>query len=140
MMIPILAEASELMMYLLPAIGSMLVIYGIFQVVSESRSSTQKKVQERLRGRRPSRQKTTVNIVRRGALGEPTSFADSVLGKVSFIPRLQSLLDQADVDWSAPASGIDADSSSTLFEDLSETQATRIIMKAITSRSPANRK
>ncbi|MCH7838842.1 MAG: type II secretion system F family protein [Planctomycetes bacterium] len=102
MMIPILAEASELMIYLLPAIGSMLVIYGIFQVVSESRSSSEKKIQDRLRGHRPSQEKAAVKIVRRGALGEPTSFADTVLGKVSFIPKLQTLLDQADVDWSAP--------------------------------------
>ena len=102
MMIPILAEASELMVYLLLAIGSMLVIYGIFQVVSESRLSSEKKIQDRLRGHRPSQEKAAVKIVRRGALGEPTSFADTVLGKVSFIPKLQTLLDQADVDWSAP--------------------------------------
>jgi tight adherence protein B len=98
---PILADASDLMVYLLPALGSMLLFYGIFQVMVETKTSSHKKLQDRLRGQRRTREKSPATIVRRGALGQPASFADAVLGRLSFMPRIQALLDQADVDWSA---------------------------------------
>ncbi len=97
----LLADASSMMVYLLPTIGSMLVFYGIFQAITESRSSAQKKMQERLRGQRRTREKSPISIIRRGALEQPDSYADVVLGKLSFMPKVQTLLDQADVDWSA---------------------------------------
>ena len=44
--------ASDLAMYILPAAGCMLLFYGIYQVVTETKVSSQKKVQDRLRGER----------------------------------------------------------------------------------------
>lgn len=97
-----LAESGELLVYALPAIGSMLLFYGIYQVFDESRSSARRKMQSRLRGERPQRAEQTVSpILRRGALGQTKSFADAVLGKFKVIPKLQTLLDLADVNWSA---------------------------------------
>lgn len=98
---PILADASDLMVYLLPALGSMLLFYGIFQAMVETKTSSHKKLQDRLRGQRRGREKPLPTIVRRGALGEPSSFADAVLGRLSFVPRIQAMIDQADMDWSA---------------------------------------
>ena len=96
-----LLAASEIWVYVLPLVGSMLLFYGIFQVITESKSSQTKKMQERLRGDRQKREKATSTIVRRGGVGQSGSFADLVVGKFKFIPKLQTLLDQADVDWSA---------------------------------------
>jgi len=96
-----LLAASEIWMYVLPLVGSMLLFYGIFQAVTESKASQTKKMQERLRGARPNREKAASTILRRGGVGLSGSFADLVLGKFKFIPKLQTLLDQADVDWSA---------------------------------------
>lgn len=97
-----LADTSALLIYMLPTIGSMLLTYGIYQVVVESRSSTKRKMHERLRGNRCQEDKVIETILRRGAIGQAKSFADAVAGKLKFIPKLQTLLDQADLDWSAP--------------------------------------
>lgn len=96
-----LADASELLVYALPAIGSMLFFYGIYQVIVETKSVNRKKMQDRLREHRPKRERAAMTIMRRGALGQSKSFADAVIGKFKFTPKLQTLLDQADLDWSA---------------------------------------
>jgi tight adherence protein B len=93
-----LAE-SDAWVYILPTVGCMLLAYGVYQVITESGTSQAKKMQDRLRGDRTKRDKTASTLLRRNAQG--STFADAVMGKMSFIPRLQTLLDQADVDWSA---------------------------------------
>lgn len=100
-MLPILADTTELLVYALPMVGSMLLFYGIYQVIVESTSSTRRKMHDRLRGERRKQEKVTESILRRGAMGQSKSFADAVIGKFKFIPKLQTLLDQADLDWSA---------------------------------------
>lgn len=97
---PILA-ASDAFMYALPVVGFMLLFYGIYQVVVESKVSSRKKTQERLRGSRVHQEKVTASILRRGVGGSQNTFADAIVGKFSFVPKLQTMLDQADVNWSA---------------------------------------
>lgn len=96
----ILADTTELLVYVLPMAGSMLLFYGIYQVIAESQSSARRKMHERLRGER-KQEKVTESILRRGAVGQSKTFADTVIGKFKFISKLQTLLDQTDVDWSA---------------------------------------
>ena len=96
----ILGDTTELLVYVLPTVGSMLLFWGIYQVLAEGKSSTHQKMQERLRGERRE-EKVAASILRRGAMGQTKSFADAVVGKFKFIPRLQTMLDQADLDWSA---------------------------------------
>ncbi|MCG3129608.1 MAG: hypothetical protein FLDDKLPJ_00342 [Phycisphaerae bacterium] len=97
-----LASAQNLLYLLLPLLGSMLLCYGVYQVISESKVTGQKKIQERLRGVSAKKaDKEKASILRRAAGGEAKSFADQILGKFSVVNRLQQLLDQADVDWSA---------------------------------------
>ena len=100
---PVLAAASDLLIYIFPTVGSMLLFYGIFQIIVETRTNSKKKVKDRLRGTSPrSRvEKEGDNILRRGAFGETKSFADAVMGKLSIVPKLQTTLDQADLQWSA---------------------------------------
>ncbi|RME36538.1 MAG: hypothetical protein D6788_11355 [Planctomycetota bacterium] len=100
--VPMLADAAETLVYVLPAIGSMLLSYGIYQVVVESRTSARRRMQARLRGeRKQPDEKMAASILRRGVAIDGKSFADKILGKLEFIPRLQTLIDQADLDWSA---------------------------------------
>lgn len=101
LMLSVLADASQWMVYALPAVGSMLLFYGIFQVVFEMRSSTQKKVQHRLRGKSPLKNDLPSSIIRRGVGEDGQSFADTLVGKMKLVPKLQTILDQADVTWSA---------------------------------------
>jgi len=96
-----LIAASEIWVYVLPMLGCMLLFYGVFQAVTESKSSQDKKVKERLRSDRQKRDKIATTIVRRGGVGQSGSFADLIVGKFKFIPKLQTLLNQAALDWSA---------------------------------------
>jgi len=100
----LLAQWSDLAVYILPTIGSMLLFYGIFQVFQDSKSNTRKKMQDRLAGESRGKgksKKEVQEILRRGALGKGDGPADSIVGRLSVIPKLQTLLDQAAVDWSA---------------------------------------
>ncbi len=97
----LLAAASDIAVYSLPVAGSMLLFYGIYQVLVETRTSSRKKVQDRLRGQHGKSEKQLPNIMRRGLAGQNKSFADSIVGKLKVVPKFQTLLDQADVDWSA---------------------------------------
>ena len=99
--IAVLADSTELLVYILPLIGSVLLFYGIFQVLSESKTSTRKRMQDRLRGERNDNDKIAASILRRGAMDDTKHFADAVVGKFKFVPKLQTLLDQAELDWSA---------------------------------------
>jgi len=97
-----LAQETRWVVYILPTLGSMLLFYGVFQVFSETRTSSRKRMQDRLAGAaRHKPKKIAPDILRRGALGKPDSIAEAILGKLKFIPKLQTLLDQADLDWSA---------------------------------------
>lgn len=96
-----LASGSELAIYVLPVLGSMLLSFGIYQVVTESKTSSRKKVQDRLRGKKSATQKEIDPILKRGALGRSGSLADAIVGKVKFVPKLQTMIDQADLNWSA---------------------------------------
>ncbi|MHC4091632.1 MAG: type II secretion system F family protein [Planctomycetota bacterium] len=98
-----LASMSEQLFFFLPIAGSMLLVYGIYQAVAESRKGERKRVLDRLQGGgKRSGAKEMPSILRRGV---GTEVAQDVLSaavrKLSFIPRLQTLLDQADIEWSA---------------------------------------
>jgi tight adherence protein B len=99
--LPPIVAASALITYTLPVLGSMLVFYGVYQVIVESRGSSAKRMRERLRGDRAKVEAATTSILRRRTSDPTKSIADAVLGKLKIIPRLQTLLDQADVEWSA---------------------------------------
>jgi len=92
--------ASDVWVYILPTLGSILLAFGIYQVVTESGTSQTKRMQDRLRGDRTKREKTAATLLRKTP-GQGGSFADLIVGKFKFIPKLQTLLDQADVGWSA---------------------------------------
>ncbi|MFQ5461237.1 MAG: type II secretion system F family protein [Phycisphaerae bacterium] len=91
---------SQVAVYILPVLGSVLLAYGIFQVIVDSQSARKRKITDRLQGHRPQAKKGS-SITRRGAFDDGRTFAESVVGKFKFIPKLQTVLDQADLDWSA---------------------------------------
>ena len=97
---PMLAQSDTVLVYIMPVIGSMLLFYGIYQVIDSGRSSTRERMVERLRGQRKE-EKIAASILRRGAVGQTKTFADAAIGKLKFIPKVQTLIDQADLDWSA---------------------------------------
>ncbi len=97
-------SAETYLFFLLPAGGSILLMYGIFQVVVESRQSERKRMEERLRGSSGASardRKAIESVLKREAREEAKDFVSQMVGRLSFIPKVQNLLDQANVDWSA---------------------------------------
>lgn len=93
---------TSMLNLILPVAGCMMLFYGIYQVVAESRATGNNRIQERLRGIQAKKNEERGPITRkRSALSGEKGFADVLLGRLSFIPRIQTMLDQADVDWSA---------------------------------------
>ncbi|HNQ21689.1 MAG TPA: type II secretion system F family protein [Phycisphaerae bacterium] len=100
--LPVLAATQDVLFLVLPVLGSIMLSYGLYQVIVETRAAKHRKLQDRLRGESSSRnEKVTQNILKRGAMGQERGLADQVLGRLSFMPKLQTMLDQADIAWSA---------------------------------------
>ena len=87
----------------LPMVGAILLSYGIFQVIVESRNGERKKVLDRLRGESSRvKEAAAASILKRNTLTEDAgNIINKTFGKLAFIPRLQNMLDQASLDWSA---------------------------------------
>ncbi|MFQ5489325.1 MAG: type II secretion system F family protein [Phycisphaerae bacterium] len=99
-----LAQVSAYLFYFLPAAGSMLLVYGIYQVVIETKQGERRKVLNRLQGisNRSAKAKNVPSILRK-PLGadEDQNILSTAMGKLSFMPKIQTLLDQCNLDWSA---------------------------------------
>ncbi len=99
-MTELIGQTSPLM-YILPVAGTMLVFFGIYQVFTESKAHDQKKVRDRLRGERASSETAADSLLRRNTKDMSKSLAEAMIGKLKVVPKLQSLINQADLDWSA---------------------------------------
>jgi tight adherence protein B len=91
-------------LYALPMIGSVMLAYAIFNLVRDLRKVQSKKVAERLReplgmGESENERAVKESILRR--THEATGLMSIALSKLSFVPRLQQTLEQANIPWSA---------------------------------------
>jgi tight adherence protein B len=88
---------------ILPVVGSMMVALGIFQVFMDLRTSKQRKVLSRLKESRvASRERqVTESLLRKRASEIQGGALESIVSKLHVVSKLQGVLDQADVDWSA---------------------------------------
>lgn len=89
----------------LPLAGSVMLAYGLFQVAMDLRSNTRKRVMDRLRGREHGGRKSTPDALNyddlRRSSGEAAGMLAKAASQLSFTPKLQRMLDQANVRWSA---------------------------------------
>jgi tight adherence protein B len=95
---------SSILFLLLPLIGSVLVFYGIFQAIMDLRTSKSRKVVERLKEGGSNSQharKLKESILRRRAGELQGSALEGLLSRMQIVTKLQRVLDQADVEWSA---------------------------------------
>lgn len=104
---PLIAQgfAGDILVLLLPMAGSLLVVFGLYQLYSDLRTSKKQKVLDRLRdraGRSDSKDRAArENLLRKRASEITAGSLDSVVARLSIVPKLQEMLDQANVDWSA---------------------------------------
>jgi tight adherence protein B len=88
---------------ILPIFGSILLAWGVYQVLEDSRKVGRRRLLDRLRGdKRDKTSKEVASILKKTMQqGTEDDLFGNLIGRLSFIPRLQSLLDQANVDWRA---------------------------------------
>ncbi len=111
----ILAEIPEVAVYAMGVVGAMLLCFGIYQTMSETKTSNKKRLHDRLRGHSGKPDKALETILRRGALADQSTFADKIVGHFKFVPKLQTMLDQADIAWSASSTLVNLASLSLLI-------------------------
>jgi len=88
----------------MPIAGAMLLAFGIFQVVMDLRTAKQRKVMDRLteaKNKRSKREETKASLLRKRASEIQGGALDSMLSRLQVVTKLQQVLDQADVNWSA---------------------------------------
>ena len=99
-----LASGGEAVMFIfLPLVGGVMVAYGVFQVISDLRGTQQHKLMDRLQGRSADKKRKEASriLLRRGLDDAPRNALDSMVRKLSIVPKMQRTLDQADIPWSA---------------------------------------
>lgn len=97
-------DLKSAMLVLLPIIGSVMLAYGVFNVVVDLRTSDRRKVMKRLSGdsrRRGLEDEDSAEILRKRT-GEVTGTLAKAVQKLSFTTRFQTILDQANVTIPAP--------------------------------------
>ena len=97
------SSLSSVLLILAPLLGGVMLAYGVFQVAFDLRANTRKRVVDRLRGDRNRKSRETqanFDDFRRHTI-EATGILAKALTKFSFTERLQRVLDQANIPWSA---------------------------------------
>ncbi len=102
-LLPLAVSFGGLAFSVLPMVGSILLAYGIYQVIVETRHGEKKRLADRLQGRgtSSSEKRSTDSILRRIHGEEDTGFLGGIVSKFAITPKIQTLLDQANVNWSA---------------------------------------
>lgn len=103
----IAASAGQFMFFLFPVAGAMLLFYGIYQAVMDARGGDKAKVMERLQeraggsGAANREKRIRESLLRRPGQDDGNPLAKMLSG-LAVMPKIQSMLDQANVD--TPAS------------------------------------
>ena len=87
----------------MPIAGSMLLVLGVFQVIRDLRTTKQRKVLDRLNesSTKKKEQQFAESLLRQKSGDVQGNFLEVVISKLKMVDRLQKILDQADVRWSA---------------------------------------
>lgn len=99
----IISAIKAAMFVLLPIIGSVLLAFGVFQVAMDLRGSEQRRLMARLEDRTRRRKDAIAkqSILRRDPTAQVEGTLSAAVGKLSIVPKLQRLLDEANVPWVA---------------------------------------
>jgi tight adherence protein B len=93
---------SEFLFFLFPAAGAMLLVYGIVQAVLDARNRDKAKIMQRLQdkgsGSVADREKKIRESLLKRSDQEDTNPILQVIGNMSVVPRVQTMLDQANVE------------------------------------------
>ena len=97
-----MGSVASILFMVLPVAGSMLLVWGVFQVVMDLRTAKQKRVVDRLLETRAATKERQIKeslLRKRG--DENRNSLERVISTLQVVSKLQRMLDQADVSWSA---------------------------------------
>lgn len=98
-------NVQNVLLILLPLAGSVILAYGVFQVAVDLRGAARKRVVERLKAGGKAGRAAAADAgaadVRKQAI-ELKGFLAHAFAKLKFTTRLQVVIDQANLPWSAP--------------------------------------
>lgn len=105
------------LLVILPLLGSVMLAYGVFQVVLDLRRSDRKKVIDRLRGSNDPAKKAAGKGHEdlKKQTWEATGTLARSISKLSFTSRLQTALEQANIPWSAAQTLVNLTAISTVL-------------------------
>lgn len=99
------AGGTDIVLLLTLIIGPGLALYGIFQLVGDLRGTSKKKIADRLKGRSSNAGQAATKLTAED-LRRQTKAVGGLMGKVfgnmKSTERLQKMLEQANLSWSAP--------------------------------------
>ena len=96
---------QSIVLLLLPIAGSMMLAYGVLQIVVDLRSANRRRIMDRLKGGKDPKSaaaKNAVTDLRRGTM-EATGFLAQRFMQFRFTAELQRVLEQANLPWTAPS-------------------------------------
>lgn len=95
--------ATDILVIALFVLAPSLAAYGVFQLVSDLRGASKKKIASRLRGQSTKRDGKNANAVKdvRRQVAEASGVLGQAFANFSFTARLQTILEQANLSWSA---------------------------------------
>ncbi len=100
----VLALGSDTLLLVLLAAGPLMAFYGVYQLIVDLRSAPKKKIVDRLKGRRASGRHADPKLnwtdLRKQA-PKAAGMLGETFARMSFTERLQTILEQANVNWSA---------------------------------------
>lgn len=96
---------GSVMFVALPIAGSMLLVYGLYQIIFDLKRSNRNRMMDRLtesggKGKQNAQDRKD-SLLRKRILEEHSDGLDSFIAKLSVVPKIQLMLDQANIDWSA---------------------------------------
>jgi tight adherence protein B len=93
---------AESLFGLMLIVGSMLLAYGVYEAVNDLRKGQRRKMVERLKSGSSTKKEMQASILRRSVIDEANKRGlEKIFSGLAVVPKLQGLLDQANVEWSA---------------------------------------
>ncbi|MGB9623396.1 MAG: hypothetical protein ACPMAQ_00900, partial [Phycisphaerae bacterium] len=98
-MLAALSGAANIVFMVMPMAGSLLLAFGIYQVITDLRANSRQKVLDRLQDRSATgRSKGRLSkdaVIRKRTVEAAAGSLDSLVARLSVVPKLQRVLEQA---------------------------------------------
>lgn len=101
----VMSGVMDIVFLVMPMVGSLLLAFGVYQVVMDLRSNSRQKVLDRLKdksgGATAKERAAKEKLIRKRASEAAAGSITSWVSRLSVAPKMQRILDQANVDWEA---------------------------------------